>query len=244
MMTKSRYEYLEQNPFTLSLSSGFFGYFAHIGFLQALDLKNLKPTEIAGSSAGALVAAGLASGQTIQDLTNVFLKIKKEDFWDPQFGFGYIKGEKIENLLSEYCVERFDQTTIPLKISAFNINRLKTEVISTGSVAKACRASASVPGLFHPVKINNHYYYDGGVQDRPGHKAFNKSELIPVIHYLKYDGILSSIEDNVFYKKLHNEPFLLKTKNPFEVGPFNLSNGSKIIDYYKEKTLYWLEEKF
>lgn len=35
--------WLEENPFTLALSSGFFGFYAHAGFLKALEERGLAP---------------------------------------------------------------------------------------------------------------------------------------------------------------------------------------------------------
>ena len=47
--------WLTEAPFTLGMSSGFFGFFAHAGVLAALEEQGLTPRAVAGSSAGALV---------------------------------------------------------------------------------------------------------------------------------------------------------------------------------------------
>ena len=50
-------EWLADRPFTLAMSSGFFGFFAHFGTLRALLDHGLSPARFCGSSAGALVGA-------------------------------------------------------------------------------------------------------------------------------------------------------------------------------------------
>lgn len=54
---------LEQEEFSLALTPGFFRFYAHAGVLHAMEEYGcLKVCHIAGSSAGAIVGAFLASG--------------------------------------------------------------------------------------------------------------------------------------------------------------------------------------
>jgi NTE family protein len=244
-MVKTRADFLAETPFSVSLSSGFFGFYAHVGFMKALDEKKLIPSLLSGSSAGALVAAAVASGNSIKEIVNLFVQFKKTDFWDPKLGFGFIQGQKIENLLNQHCVSNFSETKIPLRISVFNIKRFKTEVISEGSVARACRASASVPVLFHPVKIGKSYFWDGGVLDRPGHAGpvgLKENEMPSVVHYLHSRDWWGRIEDKLRYSKLHQSPFFFSTPSTYKVGPSLLTNGPEIIDYFYKSSKKWLEE--
>lgn len=248
-MNIARADLLADSPFTVSLSSGFFGFYAHVGFMKALDEKKLNPSLLSGSSAGALVAAAVASGNSIKEIIELFLKFKKQDFWDPKLGWGFIQGQKIEDLLNQYCVQDFSHSKIPLNISVFNIKKFKTEVITEGSVARACRASAAVPVLFHPVKIGDSYYWDGGVLDRPGSAGHSGQfsqdtpSLPNVVHYLHSRGWWGRIEDKLRFSKLHQSPFLFSTPSIYKVGPSLLTNGPDIIEYFYRATLSWLEEK-
>ena len=54
-------EWLDEGPFTLTLSAGFFGFYAHTGVLLALEERGHHPAKLTGSSAGALVAAAYAA---------------------------------------------------------------------------------------------------------------------------------------------------------------------------------------
>jgi len=64
-------------------SSGFFGFFAHAGFLSALRELKINPVGYAGSSSGAIVAAMAASGMSDDAIRELLLSVKKTDFWDP-----------------------------------------------------------------------------------------------------------------------------------------------------------------
>lgn len=239
-MSKTRAEALAETPFSLSLSSGFFGFFAHLGFMKAFAEKALKPNALSGSSAGALVAAGVASGKSAEELQQIFLKVQKDDFWDPSWGFGYLKGEKLEQLMQDYCSPHFSQTEIPLHISVFNIKRRRTEVVTTGSVAQACRASAAVPFMFHPVKISNDYYWDGGIGDRPGHRGVKDNGSTQVMHYLLSGDLVNKIEGSM-YPELKQNPFVFMTPRPFKMGPSAMDKGPEVIQHFHKVTKAWLE---
>ena len=47
--------WLSEGPFTLDMSSGFFGFFAHAGVVSVLEEEQLFPARVSGSSAGALI---------------------------------------------------------------------------------------------------------------------------------------------------------------------------------------------
>src|SRR6202790_3421509 len=59
----------------------------------------------------------------------------------------------------------FDQLPIPFRCVATDLNTLSPVVFSKGSVAQAIRASISIPGIFPPVKYNDHYLVDGAIVD-------------------------------------------------------------------------------
>ena len=76
-------DWLAESPFSLAMSSGFFGFFAHTGMLAALEEAGVLPAEVAGSSAGALVAGLWASGIDAPALEVELTRLRREDFWDP-----------------------------------------------------------------------------------------------------------------------------------------------------------------
>ena len=64
-------------------SSGFFGFFAHAGFLAALREMNIVPSAYAGASSGAIVAAMAAAEMGSDDIRDLLFNVNKDDFWDP-----------------------------------------------------------------------------------------------------------------------------------------------------------------
>jgi NTE family protein len=64
------------------LSAGYFGFFAHAGFMRAVEELGIDYCAISGSSAGAIVAALHASGVPAQEIIDLLLSVKRRDFWD------------------------------------------------------------------------------------------------------------------------------------------------------------------
>ena len=161
-------DWLAAEPFTLALSSSFFGFFAHAGVAAALESQGLRPQKVSGASAGALIAAAIGSGMRANEIQSLLYSIRREDFWDPGIGFGLLKGKLFQNLLEKNFVSEFDKAEVPFEVSAFDLKRLKTQFLGTGCVASAVLASCAVPGMFHPVKRENRILLDGGVLNKSG----------------------------------------------------------------------------
>lgn len=162
-------DWLAQAPFGLAMSSGFFSFFAHTGVLAALTARGLRPTHVAGSSAGAMVTACWAAGIPPEELAEVLMSLKREDFWDPSLGAGLLAGKKFDAMLRRILpIDRIEACRVPVQISAFDILARRTHVFERGDLAKAIRASCAVPAMFQPVWIDRRPYWDGGILDRPG----------------------------------------------------------------------------
>ena len=169
MSTPTLREWLHEGPFTLTLSSGFFGFFAHAGALEVLEDEGLLPSRLSGSSAGALVAGAWATGLSANEFAKEVLRLRREDFWDPALGLGLLRGKLFREKLEEILPRKtFDECRVPLSISVHDVIEKRTRVISSGNVPLAIHASCAVPFLFHPVWIQGRPHTDGGISDRPG----------------------------------------------------------------------------
>jgi NTE family protein len=90
----------------------------------------------------------------------------------------------------------FDQLPIPFRCVATDLNSLTPVVFSQGSMAKAVRASISIPGIFAPVKYNNHYLVDGAIVDNlPTDiaKTDLQSEVVIAVHLATSDFVESDV---------------------------------------------------
>lgn len=172
-------DWLALEPFGLTLSSGFFGFFAHAGVVQALAERKLQPASLSGSSAGALIGASWAAGLSPSAIAERLLALDKTDFWDPFPGAGLIRGKRFERLLESWLpVQQLEDCRVPLALSVYDVFARKTRVLTQGPLARAVRASCAVPLMFHPVWIRGRAYLDGGVQDRPGLAGMAQSRVL------------------------------------------------------------------
>jgi NTE family protein len=232
---------LQNSRFDLSLAAGFFGFYAHIGFIKALDYKKLRPNKIYGASAGAIVGSFLATGHSVKDIEEIVLKITREDFWDPTLGFGLLKGDKFKNLLSDYLPENFEDLKIPLIVSAFDIFSLTTKIFNSGKLPEVIRASSAFPGLFQPVKIANRYYIDGGVRDLLALKQRTEAITPLLVHYFDHSPFLTNGAERIKTQK--SETIVLTLKDLPKSGPTKMHKGSEIVKLAYEQTLQLLESE-
>lgn len=162
-------EWLAAEPYTLAMSSGFFGFFAHGGMLSVLEDEGLLPAAVTGSSAGALTGGLWAAGLDTGRIADLYLSLQKADFWDPAPGAGLLKGERFRALLREASpVRDLTECRRPLALSAFDLRGLRTRVLADGGWVESVYASCAVPLMFHPIRIGRGWYVDGGLADRPG----------------------------------------------------------------------------
>jgi NTE family protein len=175
-------EWLAASPFSLALSSGFFGFFAHAGLVRALADAGLRPRALCGSSAGALVAgmwgAGMEPGEIEEELT----RLRRADFWDPGVGMGLLRGRLLRRRLGDILPARtFEACPVPLAVSAHDVLRRRTRVVDSGSLAPAIHAACALPLLFHPVWLDGRPHVDGGVSDRAG--LAGAPPGMPILHH-------------------------------------------------------------
>lgn len=148
----------------LVLSGGGMRGAAHIGAIKALEEHNLYPTHIAGTSAGAIVGALYAYGYNWEDILRFFksiqiLDIKKYALNKP----GFIDTEKFYPDFKNYIKnDNFSFLKKELSLTATNILNGDLEIFDKGELIRPILASAAIPGIFAPVKINDSYYVDGG----------------------------------------------------------------------------------
>jgi NTE family protein len=163
-------EWLRDGPFSLAMSAGFFGFFAHAGVLTVLEDEGLLPERASGASAGALVTAAWAAGLDAPRIAEELLRVERRDFWDPRPGAGLLRGalfrQRLESILP---VRTFAECRTPVAVSVFDVVARRVRALGAGGeLARAIQASCAVPFMFHPVWIDGRPYLDGGVTDRAG----------------------------------------------------------------------------
>ena len=81
---------------------------------------------------------------------------------------GVIQGQKLDLLLRELTlhashISDFDNFPIPFRAIASDIVAGEAVVMDSGDLARAIRASMSVPGVFAPVRVDGRLLVDGGL---------------------------------------------------------------------------------
>jgi NTE family protein len=172
-------QWLEDAPFTLAMSSGFFGFYAHAGVLRVLEEERLLPIATSGSSAGALVTGLWAAGLPSEIIVEELRRLERGAFWDPGWGPGFLRGDRVRARLDRLLpVKTFAECRIPARISVFDVTEFRTRAVDAGDLAPAIQASCTVPLLFHPLCHEGRALYDGGILDRPGLAGVGPAERV------------------------------------------------------------------
>lgn len=179
---------MKKRNVALVLSSGGARGCAHIGAIKVLEQNGFNITSIAGTSMGALVGGIYATGQlqlfedwiSSLDMMEV---LKLTDFSISKKGL--VKGEKVINKIRQIVPERnIEDLAIPFCAVATDIIQGTETVFTEGDLYEAIRASISIPTVFQPLQLNDHYYVDGGL-----------TNPIPVNRVKRFDDDLLVVVD-------------------------------------------------
>ena len=154
----------------LALGSGGVRGMAHVGIIKQLVKNNIPIDYIAGSSIGAWVGAHFALFQDVEKLELYTLGKKREKmralFETAFLKGGLIGGAKIEKLLGTWFENKtFKDCRIPFCAVATNLKTGASVNFKKGNIAKAVRASMSVPTFFSPTEYDDMLLVDGGVSN-------------------------------------------------------------------------------
>jgi NTE family protein len=151
-------------PVGLALSGGTAKAVTHIGVIKALTEENVPISQIAGTSGGAMVGAFYASGMPLASL----IELSNNLSWGKLISIrlsrlGFISSKRIEDFVKGIIGDvTFEDLKMPLHVVATDLETGRKHVFNSGPVARAVRASCSIPQIFLPVEIDGCYYVDGG----------------------------------------------------------------------------------
>jgi NTE family protein len=149
----------------LVLSGGAVRGTAHVGVLQVLTEESIRPDLVVGVSAGSVVGGLYCAGLSPLELQ----KMAREMNWKrlgrlirPGLGFFDISlmEEFVDELVGGVTIEELE---IPFAAVAVDILTGELVVFKQGPLARALRASCSLPGIFTPMEDNKRLLVDGGV---------------------------------------------------------------------------------
>ncbi|MDT0606224.1 patatin-like phospholipase family protein [Croceitalea rosinachiae] len=183
----------------LVLSGGGIRGMAHIGLIKALQERNIEPTQIAGSSVGALVGALYANGNSTDDMLNFF---KETPIF--QYSFfaigkpGLIDTAKYYPLFKKYFVQdSFEALSKKMYVVATDLLKGEEVLFASGELIYPLLASAALTPVFSPIEINKTLYADGGIMNN-----FPKEYLDDTCDYIIGSNV--SIAEELKKKDLNN----------------------------------------
>ncbi len=226
-------DWLHKHPTALALSSAFFGFYAHSGVAQALYESGFRPSKITGASAGAIVGASLASGMEPLEIRDVMFAVKRDDFWDPGVGLGYLRGQKFLAKMKRHLADSFHKTRVPVECAAFDLLSMKTKFLNEGPLPASVVASCAVPMMFHPVRIGSQLLIDGGVFHKSGINPADEHRPVFCV-YLESDR--SFYERPAKFKRLAQNHHVLRLKGLPQVLPHKLETGKEAFEQAYERT--------
>lgn len=229
----------------LVLSGGGARGFAHLGVIQALNETGIFPDVISGTSAGAIIGVLYADGRSPHEILSLMDGGSRLDFMRPALPReGLLQINPVMKILrSSLRSKYFKDLKIPLFVTATDLNNGKAVYFSEGDLLEPVIASASIPVLFQPVKINEISYVDGGVLDNlPLKPLENKchnligSFVNPVGYVEKISGLIT-IAERTFMLSMSKEIQEKSKKFSLFIAPPELRNF-KILDPEKAYELF------
>lgn len=166
---------LEHEPITakyrlgVALGGGSARGYAHLGALASLERNGLVPDVIVGTSFGAVVGALYATGRPIQELKSEAEAMRRRDVFPHIADFGLHRaalfgGRRLEEYFDRLLDGRtFADLQRKLVVVTTDIDSGEQVLLEAGSLATALRASASIPGVFAPARVNGRRLIDGGI---------------------------------------------------------------------------------
>lgn len=155
----------EQYKVGMALSGGGSKGLAHLGVLKYLEEQNIKPQLLAGTSAGSMVAALYAAGNSVEKIFEFFSETRPFTWTNVNLRkSGIIDLDKLYPTFSKYIPDdSFEALECELKVVGADILNAEEVVFNEGSVIKAIMASSAYPFVFAPVEHEDNLYVDGGI---------------------------------------------------------------------------------
>lgn len=151
----------------VALSGGTAKSVTHVGVLKAMVEAGVPISFITGTSGGAIVGTLYASGMPISTLESIATTMSWRKLASIKLTrLGFISSARIEDFMRNTIGDvDFADLTIPCGVVASNLLTGNKRVFTEGNVARAVRASCSIPQIYLPVEIDGEYYVDGGLAE-------------------------------------------------------------------------------
>ena len=169
----------------LVLAGGGARGFAHIGIMKALQEAGVPFDNLGGTSMGAIIAAGIASEWTLEELSDrvraAFVDANPlSDYTFPLIAL--VRGKRVSALLQEAFGDvRIEELPKPFFCVSSDLTTGRIHEHRSGALWRALRASVALPGILPPVTHHGHLLVDGGVMNNLPVDVMRQRESGPII---------------------------------------------------------------
>lgn len=143
--------------------------FAHLGVLRALEEAGVPIDFVGGTSMGAIVAASLAMGWSLDEVHGRTVEsfVGQNPLNDYTLPFlALTRGAKVDaGLADRFGTVRIEDLWLPFFCMSSNLTTGAAFVHRRGELATALRASIAIPGLLPPVCTDEGILVDGGMMN-------------------------------------------------------------------------------
>lgn len=149
--------------FGLALGGGGARGYAHIGVVRVLEREGFRPSAIAGTSMGSIVAAVFAAGRLADEVQQI---LSQMSFWrllDLNPLSDMLNFSELVRFLEPYVPRQIEDFPIPLGITATDLVTGTEVYFRQGDVFQAIRASIAYPGVINPIWVGEQLLADGGI---------------------------------------------------------------------------------
>ncbi len=204
-----------QTQFTLVLGGGGMKGVAHVGVLQALTERGLVPSQIVGSSVGALVGAAWSAGKSIAELREIAIGLVRKDIFavahaDMAFkrmrSPALFRREPLDQLLHRLVGDiTFQDLRNRLIVNTVDLNSgmqvfWGLDGLDEVPVKDAVFASCALPGYLPPREIRGRFYMDGATVDNlpVGTARILGSDVIVAVDVSASNALRADTQDEGF----------------------------------------------
>lgn len=164
----------------LVLGGGGMRGFAHIGVIRAIERLGLVIDEVVGTSMGAVMGGLYAAGHHSEEIETAANEISIKDYLKLNLvkflvrGYGHAsvyKGQAFRDFLKKNLPQQsFEAMPRPFFCNALSLTRGHMRYFGMPGdvhvpVADAVYASACLPGVFEPPRIDDDWFIDGGMAE-------------------------------------------------------------------------------
>lgn len=247
-----------------------------VGMLQALLAWGEAPTFVVGASAGAINGAFFAADPTqagVDRLGQIWSGLKRQDVFPLNlrsvFGLFRHRDHLVDSsglcqLLERHLPYRqLEAAAIPMHVVASDMLTGDEVLLSRGPVVDAVLASAAIPGVFPPVRINGRWLVDGGVANNtPISTAIRLGATRVIVLPTGFACALKQLPSGAIPRAMHALSLLVARQLvqdaarfadtvelrivpslcPLECSPYDYSAAAALIAQAAESTRRWLQE--